>query len=383
MSPGIWWSSTGAEWEEVLLDGSRIGVGRVRATAVAEGGPGLVVVGELDGGPEVWVWAESDRPIQGTGWERPDPGHWVVVGDFPSPELASTTTWIGDRLIGFARFRVWWSSDGLEWQSAPMSDVGLTAARWIPQPAIVHGRLYVIGVGSSGAGLWASDDLGRSFDRLPLPVDGSLYFPNPSLRDELLLAEAGTEGTTRLLRSEDGEDWNELPPPGVDWIASMEPVPGGYVATGWSEKAGSGAWVFDGRGWGPVELPGAGLGDLRVFRVGGTFVALSTAFSGTDPVTQVLTSSDGASWEPTAVRWEGWAQPLPAGAGYVVVVYPVDERAVHLWSTTDGEAWLELDSFPAAVDYGLTVVSDRQRIRAAVWRSDGSTTLVEWVPPAG
>jgi hypothetical protein len=207
-------------------------------------------------------------------------------------------------------------------------------ARWrLPGPvlaAVVFAVVIAIGV------------LGRLLVAPPtIFVAGGIDWHRLETQEFTLGVDHGPGGFVRagshVYHSADGESWEEVDPPGLDWLELR-----GLVHTDdvWLITAGvdnpDHGWVSsDGRSWSPVDLPA----DLeQVYYIGGggpLFLAKTN-----DAVRQAFwISADGASWAPLDV---------PAGVGDYAFA-PVeggliwwgdsDEGSVDVAFTPDGQNW--------------------------------------------
>ncbi|MGH2381290.1 MAG: hypothetical protein ACRDG7_08725 [Candidatus Limnocylindria bacterium] len=240
----IWWSSDGLIWQvaEVgdALDGAR-------PVAVAEGGPGYVIVGSVHdpAAPRAAAWASAD----GRSWERVrdteafEVGGYVNTGEIPiAGGMTSITHYpggllaFGSRCVGggtlsepgplggpdSCRFTSWTSDDGLAWRQ---SKLVLDATVAVHSVAVTDGRL--VAVGSSGLEGGQQPPVGVSF----VSRDGTTWEAGSSeglSRLDVAVAvpggvmALGTDGgVLRAWTSADGIEWDE--------VASLPPIENALV----------------------------------------------------------------------------------------------------------------------------------------------------------
>ena len=182
---GIWQSEDGEVWERIGGD-----FPAAFMWSIAEGGPGLVVVGwRRNPEPDLAVWTSADA---GASWSlAPDPDGFA---GFEATDVAALTdgslAMVGSALDGSGG-RIWHSADGLAWTLA-VDDMAGTHARSL---AVTPAGFVAVGGGEDMNGrAWSSAD-GADWTPLGEAVEGA-YFTNVVLTGERLLVTGGSQSGT-------------------------------------------------------------------------------------------------------------------------------------------------------------------------------------------
>jgi hypothetical protein len=182
---GVWYSADGETW-------ARTG-GEFPAAfmwAIAEGGPGLIVVGwRRNPEPDLAVWTSED----GSSWSlAPDPegfaGYEATdVVALPDGSLVM----VGGAHLG-GPGRMWHSTDGLSWTLAETEGSEAATPRTL---ALVDGGVIALGGGADMAGrAWFSPD-GGSWNLIGEPLPETYFESALAIDDGLLVVGITQTGT--------------------------------------------------------------------------------------------------------------------------------------------------------------------------------------------
>lgn len=385
--PGVWYSTSGAEWQGVDLGLDGYEWGESTVNAIVRGGPGLVAGGTVQGKPELWLWAsEGSVEIPDSAWVRPDPGRWVLRSEFDSDFPTRSIGVTPSGYVAIDQRAMLTSVDGVNWASVPLEDVGLKPERSYSTPVTIYGIAYL--VDESGV-LWSSSD-GRSWVRLAEGFTGRLEGPKPGRNGELLLFEhpkwdGEEDERVRLWRSADGVRWTEVSLPTLDRISGIDFVGDRYVLRARSE-VGPVWWVSTLEGeWDLMELDQEIEFTGQVARIGDRL--LMPAWTVFDmAVLRVATTSDGLNWDLSDTDFEGWSNEIVQyGSGVAMIVETSEPGYMPrftMWNSVDGVQWTELGPLPAYRDFWPRVLADLETITVVI-ESGERSSLWEWVPPAG
>ena len=391
--PGVWFSTTGAEWLGVDLGTSKPGWGESRVNVIVRRGAGLVAGGTLSGNPQVWLWS-SDGPVEipDTVWARQDSGGWELASDLPDGFPVWSLRAIPNGYMAIGDGRVWISPDGVAWEWLPEQEAGLlwTWGWSYAAPVTIDGVVYLVGPGlwSSQEGLWSSLD-GRSWEQLGGGFKGRLDGPRPGRDGELLLIESPEhEGldAVRLWRSIDGVEWIEVPLPELDWVSDIQVVGDSYVLSGRSQD-GPVWWVSTQEGrWDPLEFDVVFDPSGMMVTIGDRLV-MPVVVDSVEPATRIRSSVDGLTWEMSDVQISGRpGQIIESGPGLVLMTETGEQEhsspTFTLWSSVDGLQWAELGPLPTYRETRPQILPGNRTVRI-VLQWDDHSSLLEWIPPAG
>lgn len=385
-APGIWYSATGAEWEQVLLAAPHSAWTDAHVNTLVRGGPGLIAGGTLEGMPEVWVWSpDRTREAPEDLWTRPETGRWMWRSSLGGCCWEITGTPDGLLAVGDGVVQV--SVDGVEWESWAFAEAGLDAGFWYSSLVWMNGSLYKAGSGVDSFGVWRSTDNGRTWTLLAETVGGSRELFEGGEGELIAIeyppcCEEGQDDSPQLLRSSDGATWTDVPLPEVEWITSVSFVGNRYVVAGWLE---SGPWIWTSAGdgqWEAVYLDtGLDFAD-RMVAFGGRLFVPGTRWS-EDLYSTVLSSDDGLVWQPDGDQFTGYLYGLvKAGPGLAMIENEADESQswVTVWASADGHTWENLRPLPIHVEQWARIVPGTERILVFT-EGEGGSHLWEWIPP--
>jgi len=383
--PGVWYSTTGAEWSGVDLAVEGYERGESTVNTIAQGGPGLVAGGTLQGNPELWVWSsDGSVELSATAWARPDPGRWVLRSelgrDFPVWSIGV----VPSGYVAVGEDAVWVSPDGAAWEPVPFEETGLAPGRWYSAPVTIDGTVYMV----DDSTIWSSPG-GRFWTSLGGGFEGHLEGPRAGPSGALVLVEhPDTEDQpTRLWRSSDAVRWTEVPLPAVDWIDDVGFVGSRYFLVGWSQ--GPHLWVSAEEGsWEAVELDGGLENSRGMVELDGRLL-LPVVIDQEYSVTRILSSTDGLNWEPSETEFTGWLdQIVRTGPGVAMLIFQgapgwgLWDLSIAVWSSQDGVQWTELGPLPADPESWGQLLPGTGAITVII-ENAGRASLWEWVPPAG
>jgi hypothetical protein len=269
--PAIWTSTDGRAWQAIEpLDGASPGFfGDL--TAVIEGGPGLVAIGEVDAGPRPAAWVSTDglawrrAPVASEAWPvrlfsiaRGPEGRLVAFGRGPGDD----SRWL-DGLGGVLPDGPWtlhdlpWAStDGLSW--TPAADLGAFKPSSPDKAVSVHVVAGVRGgfvaVGTESRHVVTRDTRGTTtvIDR---PTQGVVWFSKDGLtwtrlRDDPALADRRFDAPTAGRIELQGQDvtwWLPFVRFGGIVTVGEDLVLSGYQCQGRSDTCTlPAAWVLEG-----------------------------------------------------------------------------------------------------------------------------------------
>ena len=215
--PAAWTSENGRTWDRAVMGESAETFTRLGGLAsVAEGGPGLVAVGEANGFGLVWT------SVDGATWE-PVPHDPSVFGD-PSQgdvtrQLISLTsvTAGGPGLVAVGGVdgtaAVWTSSDGQVWERVPAGDSAVFGAELARMNRVIEAGPGLVAVGQvmGDAAVWTSVD-GLSWQRVA--DDGTVFgsddfgrMADVAVGGPGLIAVGSADGPA-VWTSVDGTEWS-------------------------------------------------------------------------------------------------------------------------------------------------------------------------------
>lgn len=320
---GIWWSDDGRTWRTQILDSTD--PSRSRAGSIVALGDRLVVVGQRDSGPCVWVWDPDSPVVIETSYTPDHPsGHWVdrgIVHDQPIWDVNG----VEDGFVAPSEGGLAFSADGRDWSVRSFDDMGIGQADWIDRlpsgsppywmalaggfednwrvATSTDGATWDVVWGESWTGVWGR--VAATSDRAMLWVDGpergSIFvsttgeiwepFPIPNdgevaglfgFGDEFYVVTLPTWNHTvgSLWRFTSLNEWTEIPgvtlrePRGVE---SLEHAGDFYLYQTWGFEGA--AWVTtDGVTWREIELPMTGVDSRLHMESSGLGIVLTQSF---------------------------------------------------------------------------------------------------------
>jgi hypothetical protein len=187
-SAGLWRSPDGEAWERIGSD-----VPSAFFWSIAEGGPGLVVVGwRRNPEPDVAVWTSSDG---GATLELADDPEQATLAE--ATDVVATDSgrliMVGGSMLG-GQAHIWTSDDGIGWELAEV-DGGLEDALVRSVIATPIGHVAVGAIGTDAAA-WRSTDDGLTWEPFGEPVRDA-YFNDVAATDAGLFLFGATQTGTQ------------------------------------------------------------------------------------------------------------------------------------------------------------------------------------------
>ena len=310
---GIWWSDDGRTWQAQMLDPTD--PSRSRAGSIMALGDRLIVVGQRDSGPCVWVWDPDGPVVIETSYTPDHPsGHWVDRGIVHDQAFWDVNR-IEDGLVAPAERGLAFSVDGRAWSVRSFADMGLEGVEWIER----------------------------------LPSGSPPYW----------LALEGLEATWRVARSMDGESWSVVWDESEtdSWGRVAVAATGDRVMLSIEESDQSSVLVsVAGEIWEPFPRPDDGL-LVALYGFGDDFFAVVVpTWNQTIGSIWRFTSSDEWSEIPGVTLRDAWAVESLEHAGdfYLYQAWGFEGAAL---VTTDGVTWREIELPVTGMDSGLHMES--------------------------
>lgn len=290
------------------------------------------------------------------------------------------------------------SPDGLEWAEDP-DDAARFADTELTHLAVVDGRLFAVGStsiddrGGTRAAVWFSDD-GVEWQSAAGPFDARRAGPLAGTGDGLLMfGSEADSGDTVAWWSADGSSWSlqplELPVSSSDArVAALSADAGGWRGVGAISRGPDSALAAvvwrsaDGRSWSCKVLDSAGFSrvdaiDLHVSGDRALTVGIASRGCGIGascPGFGITWAARGDEWATARTGSHGepasGAVYASGGAGFLAV------RGGAAWSSADGAHWAQLDQLAGLTSVGAVaaVAVDGARVVAVGSVNDGSST---------
>ncbi len=383
----VWRSSDGTSWRRVEL-GEMPRESEMRA--VVSGRRAVVIVGEVQGQPSVWVRGleEGVEVVAGVG-SLVAPPAWLTVFQQAEPNGSVPVTMqrAGEFLFGLSNSQwLWRSEDGDVWTLIDFESAGLGEATRIDRVVAADAGWVAVGESDGGA-LWFSSN-GEQWGRPTLapPCCAAAVFREGDgfvalIRDDR--AEVWLRAVTV-----DGQVWEvdeapvDLPVRSVEQQASIGPL---GLLLGEPLEGGATVWgSLDGATWFEIGGPDGVFNNVtwsRVWDLGGEVVAAGELAG----ETVLYRTTDGVTWQSLALpTFESESLRVRDVGGFgdgLAVLVSYDDRPTRLLTFsgigTQDEVPLDVGSGFSGL-WSILVPND-QRLRM-LGPDHGRMTIWEWVP---